>query len=50
MTHQAIQSGDRFKILNVASQCAYGDFDTREEAEEAISEAGLADQLSRCGQ
>jgi hypothetical protein len=30
--------------------CAYGSFETREEAEAAIAAAAKADQLSRCGQ
>jgi len=50
MTHIAIENNGRFKVLNLASKCAYGDFDTRAEAEEALREAGYADQLSRCGQ
>ena len=51
MTHTVIQTGDsEFKVLRVASQCAYGSFETREEAEQAIADAAKADQLSRCGQ
>lgn len=50
MTHTAIEINGRFKVLNIASQRAYGDFDTRGEAEQAIREAGYADQASRCGQ
>lgn len=50
MTHIAIEIADRFKVLNLASRCAYGDFDTREEAEQAIRDAGYADEISRCGQ
>jgi len=41
---------DTFSILNTVSLCAFGKFDTREEAAEALGEAALADQLSRCGQ
>lgn len=50
MTHAVIQTGETFKILNLASMCAYGSFDTRGEAEAAIAESTLADQLARCGQ
>lgn len=51
MTHTVIQTGDKeFKVLRIASQCAYGSFQTREEAEAAIKESTLADQLARCGQ
>lgn len=50
MTHAVIQTGDTFKVLRLASMCAYGSFDTREEAEQAIADAAKADQLARCGQ
>ena len=51
MTHIAIQTSDtEFKVLNLASKCAYGSFATRDEAEEAIAQSALADQLARCGQ
>ena len=39
-----------FKILNLNSMCAYGLFDSRAEAEEAIAISAHADQLARCGQ
>ena len=45
-----IETEAGFKILRVASQCAYGLFETREDAEAAIEESKIADQLSRCGQ
>lgn len=51
MTHTVIQTDDNeFKVLNLASMCAYGSFETRKEAEDAIAIAARADQLSRCGQ
>lgn len=49
-SHSIIQIEDSFKILNLSSMCAYGSFDSREEAEEAIAVAATADQLSRCCQ
>lgn len=45
-----IETEAGFKILRLSSMCAYGLFDTRAEAEQAIADAGQADQLSRCGQ
>ena len=48
--YAAIQADGFFKVLNLKSMCAYGSFDTREEAEAAIAEAARADQLARCGQ
>ena len=51
MAHIAIQTGDNeFKVLRLSSGCAYGSFATREEAEAALAQAALADQLARCGQ
>ena len=50
MTHAVIQIEDSFKVLNLRSMCAYGSFETREEAEAAIEQSKLADQLARCGQ
>lgn len=50
MTKAIIQCGETFKILNLSSMCAYGSFDSREEAEEALVQAAQADQLARCGQ
>jgi hypothetical protein len=50
MTYSVIQTGETFKVLNLRSMCAYGSFETRQEAEEAIASAAKADQLSRCGQ
>jgi hypothetical protein len=50
MQHSVIQAGETFKVLNLRSMNAYGSFDSRKEAEEAIAAAAKADQLSRCGQ
>jgi len=50
MTYAVIQTSETFKILNTRSMCAYGSFDSREEAEQAIAESAKADQLARCGQ
>jgi len=50
MAYAVIQTGDTFKILNLNSMCAYGSFDSKREAEDAIAESAKADQLSRCGQ
>jgi hypothetical protein len=50
MAKQVIQSNGRFQVLNLSSMCAYGSFETRAEAEQAIADAAKADQLSRCGQ
>jgi len=50
MAHTVIQVEDSFKILNLSSMCAYGSFDSREEAEDALVQSVKADQLSRCGQ
>ena len=50
MQHAVIQVEDSFKILNLSSMCAYGSFDSLEEAEEALARSVKADQLSRCGQ
>jgi hypothetical protein len=48
--HAVIEANGSYKVLNLRSMCAYGSFDSREEAEEAIIVAAHADQLSRCGQ
>lgn len=46
-----IQNADEtFSILNTVSLCAFGRFDSREEAADALDQSTLADQLSRCGQ
>jgi len=50
MTYAVIQTGDTFEILNTGSMCAYGSFESRQEAQEAIAASANADQLSRCGQ
>jgi len=51
MTYAIIQNANEtFAILNLNSMCAYGSFETRDEAAEALVESGKADQLSRCGQ
>lgn len=50
MGKAVIEVDGTFKVLNLASMCAYGSFDSREEAQAAIDEAAKADQLSRCGQ
>jgi hypothetical protein len=47
VTHTVIETEAGFKILRIASQCAYGLFETREEAETAIAEAAKADVLAR---
>jgi len=46
-----IQNADKtFSILNTVSLCAFGRFDSADEVAEAMGDAALADQLSRCGQ
>lgn len=49
-SHAVIEAEGSFKVLRLASMCAYGSFATREEAEEAIAQSAMADQLARCGQ
>jgi len=47
MVKQVIETEAGFKILNLSSMCAYGLFDSREEAEQAIAESARADVLAR---
>lgn len=47
MAHVAIQVGDEFKVLNLSSLCAYGSFESRAEAEQAIADSAAADVLGR---
>ena len=44
ITYRVIQiaSDDSFKILNLSSWCAYGSYETRDEAEQAIKERDAA--------
>jgi len=50
MTYSVIQTGETFKVLNLRSMCAYGSFDTRADAEQAIADAAKADQSKGVGQ
>jgi hypothetical protein len=45
--YTAIEANGRFKVLNLNSKCAYGDFGSRDEAEQAIADAAHADVASR---